>query len=751
MQLMSWMIGRLGSRFSLLFEPYRQRVMHSALGRFLDQPLDLMVGLEEPDGTQRVLPFTTDGVCLSNAEQFERINSITFRGYSEKYNLRFEFNVHSVFYPQDERLCTMPAIYLEMRVNPVEQMRGAKPVAPTPKKVKLFVRLRRPDTRITARGDSDQGAPARIDLAYAGSLTPHLEGPHFAHAEAGDQRQVQVRERLVSLNDGCTALDTGDGLSLELPVTETGSGIKWRLVWGAHVGESVMQVQRGDKLRDAGFRYVDHWPDLDAVLQEAVETRDDHLAHSRRFEKIIEQAPLDVAERHLLNQGFQNWLSNTFWLRILDEDAPASQWFSVWEGSRFYHSTLDVEYNVALVYLTLWPQLLAMQFAQWAERTHAHEPSGGCYLSHDLGGRECAAGQAYPHPMEVEENADFLLLLQAYTHWTGDTIPAKKHADLIEQLARYLLWTDRDGSGFPSEGVADSPEADHTAASPARKQTYFAVKRAAALSGAGTLLTMLGREELARACEQHAEDDVQKIERAAWLGDHYAVCVEPMTGGVVDAWTGQPLPGERLPDWDAYSIDAAVDGMLLPTLIGQPLMLEADRLRKDITGALRENLSRYGCGLTSVELERVHVSQNLWRDWMARYLNMASGLSAQHYWDMQVMSNTHAQSLGYTDTYVHDNLSFHPRGITAIGVLLAGPRLIVDRLAAGGLYITVEPDRHHPQRWPLLPLADWKAGKIPVCVVGDRGQVSIESRIDPVVVHGNDPDEAESKSAGLIG
>ncbi len=160
MQLMSWMISRLGSRFSLTFEPYRQRVMHSALGRFLDQPLDLMVGIEEPDGTQRVLPFTTEGQCLANPEQFERINSITFRGYSEKYNLRFEFNVHSVFYPQNVRLCTMPAIYLEMRVNPVKQVRWSSAVGPTPQKVKVFIRLRRPDTHLTAVGDGDDGTAA---------------------------------------------------------------------------------------------------------------------------------------------------------------------------------------------------------------------------------------------------------------------------------------------------------------------------------------------------------------------------------------------------------------------------------------------------------------------------------------------------------------------------------------------------------------------------------------------------------------
>lgn len=765
MQLMSWMVSRLGSRFSLLFEPYRQRVMHSALGRFLDRPLDLMVGLIEPDGTRRVLPLTTEGVCLANPEQFERINSITFRGYSEQYNLRFEFNVHSVFYPQDERLCLMPAFYLEMRVNPLPQVRWHQPVGPTPERVKLFIRLRRPETHMSAAGDTEAGQAAHIDLAYADSLTPRHHpaeavsasehrghGSPGAGGEASPVHTVQVRERIVSLNAGCTALDSGDGLECELPVTPSDSGIKWRLVWAAHVDEPIMQVMRGSALRQGRFRYTEHWNSLDEVIAEAIETRDDRLAHSRRFEKVMEQAPLDVAERHLLNQSFQNWLGNTFWLQLHGPDAPVGEWFSVWEGASFYHSTLDVEYNVSLVYLTLWPQLLAMQFPQWAERTHEHEASGGCFLSHDLGAGARAAEQAYPHAMELEENADFLLLLQAYTHWTGDRGPAEAQADLIERLVRYLIWTDRDGSGFPSEGVANMIDDAGPAVQFSRKQTYLAVKRAMALNAAATLLALVGRPAPARDCEALAEQDIQKIDRSAWLGDHYAVCLDPSAAGVVDAWTGKPLPLEQIPGWDAYSIYSVANGLLLPTLIGQPLLFDKSRVRQDITAALRENLSRYGCGHSSIEPENVWVSQNLWRDYVARYLGMHGGLSAQHYWDMQVMSNTHQQSLGYVDTYITNNLCFHPRGVTAFGALLAGPRLIIDRLSAGGAYITVEPDRTHPQRWPLLPLANWRAGKIPVCVVDDEGRVTIESRSDPVVVHGETPDEsAEPRSAGLIG
>jgi hypothetical protein len=86
----------------------------------------------------------------------------------------------------------------------------------------------------------------------------------------------------------------------------------------------------------------------------------------------------------------------------------------------------------------------------------------------------------------------------------------------------------------------------------------------------------------------------------------------------------------------------------------------------------------------------------------------------------------------------------------SIGHFLAGPRLIIDRLAPGGAYITVEPDRHQPQRWPLLPLADWKAGRIPICVVDAKGRVTIEGAHDPVVIRAESPEQVVDSSS-LIG
>ncbi len=771
MQLMSWNMSRLGSRFNLLFEPFGKRVLHSALGRFLDQPLDLAVGLVEPDGTQRVLPFTTSGTGLFNCEQFERMNSITFRGFSENYLLRFEFNIHSVFYPQNEKLCVMPAFYLEMRVNPVERVRWTKSKGPRPEKVRLFIRLKRPGTQITAtpasgggggggNGNGGEQGP-RLDLTYKTLLKPFTTHPTDDEVKKfADHPSVEARERITSLNAAAVPDADGCGLSLELPVSEEGSGVKWRLVWGAHVAEPVLRVNEGTQTaasdalttkpevgEPAKFLYTRYWNDIDSLMSEAIEQRDDLLGHSRRFEKLIEQSPINGSQSHLLHHSFQNYLSNTFWC----EKADGKEWFSVWEGNCLFHSTVDVEYNICLFYLTLWPKLLALQLREWPMVGKAHAESGGAILSHDMGVGMNVGKQAYPHDMPVEENCNYLLMLQAYTHWTGDTSLLEPLAEFVASLAKYLLWTDRDDSGFASEGTANTIDDASPATQYAKRQTYLAVKRVAALNAAADLLTRADKKELGQRCAATAKQAAVKIEKEAWMGDHFAVCIDRTTEGIVDAWTGKPLPYDTLEGWDAYSIYTA-NGLLLPLMTDQRHPFDGQRIAADLVNATRETLSRYGCGHTSSEIENVWISQNLWRDHISFYAGAKLPTINQYYWDLEVMSNTHEQSLGFIDTYINNNLSHYPRGITSIGWFTAQPRLVVDRLAQGGPRITVEPETHWHQRWPLLPLADWKAGKIPVCVVDGKGKVTIEGKIDRVVIRsGGAAPAPESDAPPVIG
>jgi len=501
-------------------------------------------------------------------------------------------------------------------------------------------------------------------------------------------------------------------------------------------------VDAGDD-DDAGerpmrFRYTEYWSGLDDVVEHAAKHRDDYLALSRRFEKLLDQLPIDWSKRHLINQSFQAFLTNTWWLN----DEQGGQWFTTWEGCCLYHNTLDVEYNISLLYLTLWPKLLAMQLAQWPQFERKHEPSGGGFLSHDIGYGTAVCGPRFQHEMPVEENCDYLLMMQAFAHWTGNLEMPRGYADLIGRLAKYLIWTDREGSGFATEGTANTIDDASPAVQYAKKQTYLAVKRLAALRAAADLLYRVGDDEEARRCEGVVERDASKIEQDAWLADHYVVCTDKSTAGIVDAWTGEPLPFDEMPGWDAYSIYTG-NGLLLPVLVGQPLILDPDRLRADLSNATRETLSPYGCGHSSYENENVWISQNLWRDHLAQYLGVHRPSLASRYWDMQVMSNTGAQSHGYIDTYIGNNLSFYPRGAVSFGYVVALPRLIIDRLSPGGERISVNPDRSSPARWPLLPLADWRAHRIPVCVVDEQGDVTIEGEMEGIIIHGDEPEELD--------
>ncbi|MDX1564762.1 MAG: hypothetical protein R3236_05110, partial [Phycisphaeraceae bacterium] len=145
---MTWPLAKLGSRFSLLFEPARRRVMHSALGRFLDAPLDLAVGIQRPDGQERVLPLTAHGTPLYGCEQFERAGSLTFRGHDPDLGLRFEFNIRSPFYPQDERHCLLPVFFMELRVDHQPRVRLRQQPKP-PRKVRVFIRFGRDETDLS--------------------------------------------------------------------------------------------------------------------------------------------------------------------------------------------------------------------------------------------------------------------------------------------------------------------------------------------------------------------------------------------------------------------------------------------------------------------------------------------------------------------------------------------------------------------------------------------------------------------------
>jgi hypothetical protein len=738
MQLMTWPISKLGSRFSLLFEPDHGRVMHSALGRFFDAPMDLAVGLIDPDGTEHVLPFTETGQPFYGCEQFERAGSITFRGHVPKHGLQFEFNIRSPFYPEDEQHSLLPVFFLEVRVSHQTPIRLRQNTTP-PSKIKAFIRLKRPDTTVDV-------TPSQIDLSYGVRLDPRyvaacgndkLSGSTDSIPADPNAPRVDVREQIVSLDSEAQVIEHaegGMGLVLEMPVDPKSQGSKWRLIWGAYCGDPIMTVHG----QPARLRYTAHWKDLDAVMSTAKTQRSSLLLRSRAFESELEQTPLIRATGHLMNLSFQSFCSNTFWLDLEgDED-----YFGFWEGNYLYQNTLDVAYNLCLFYLSIWPDLMRKGLSDWAQHRVNHAPSGGLILHHDFGfGMTIGPQQGYGHLMPVEENSNWLLMMQVYAHWVGDTEILKRHVEDLEHVARYLLWTDRDGTGFPSEGTANTLDDAADSLQMARDQIYLAIKRTKALDAAADLLGRVGRDEISEQCKISAAEAVANIEKSTWLGDHYAVSIDRDTHGLFDTYSGQEMPTEQLRGWDDYSIYTS-NGMLLPMLIAQPIAFDRERLRTDLQRAQIETLQPYGCGHTSSDQTNIWISSNIWRDLCGRYLRVELFDLGQRYWDMQVYSNTRDQSFGYSDTYIGNELVFNPRGVTSFGYLLGGPRLCIDRL--DGCVVTVDPDRYRPQRWPLLPLADWATGRVPVCIVEADGRVWIDSETEPVKI-------VEPVSEGTIG
>ena len=60
----------------------------------------------------------------------------------------------------------------------------------------------------------------------------------------------------MSLNPEATVDAGGQGLECEIPVSEIGSGVKWRLVWGASCPEPILNVARDGAALKVRFRYV---------------------------------------------------------------------------------------------------------------------------------------------------------------------------------------------------------------------------------------------------------------------------------------------------------------------------------------------------------------------------------------------------------------------------------------------------------------------------------------------------------------
>lgn len=688
MNLHATPVSRLGSRFTLVFEPYAKHVLHSALGRWIDLPLDLILGVETEGGEVVALPFTREAAPFDAVEQELRLCGVHYTAHSVQYGLRLEVEITAPFYPQDARISTAPLFYFTLKVQPQSRLFWTSCRNPV-QRGRLVVRLKREGAKIDVAGDS-------LVITY---LVSHTADERFSIRDftLGDTPPVAY-ERIIPLTEGAEVEDSGLALPFDFLREEQAT---LRLAWCAYVDQPVLEVF-GKPMR---FLYTRHFASADEVARFAQEEAETLLRKTDLVESLLDEASLSKSQLDLIRFSFQNFLLNSWW--VVDEQGE--EWFSVWEGSCYYHSTVDVEYNNGLVYFAFWPPLLEKLIDEWARFERRDEV--GSYLAHDMGTHARVGSQAYPHPMQVEENANYLLMLHAYWRWTGNLDPVRRHHALCKRLVDYLEHSDTTGNGFPNVGVANTIDDASPAVQYAREQVYLAVKTLCACQAASYLAQALGEREWQAQCERIVTRIRKTLDAQAWLGDHYAVCLERTAEGLKDPWSGEPLHGE-LSGWDAYSIYTA-NGLLYLLMSGHTPPVDLSRMKQDLVNSYRHALTEYGCTHTSADKSNVWLSQNLWRDYIAAYLGVGLPDNSSRYMAMEQLMNTAGLNKGFIDTTFTNNLCFYPRGITSIGYLFALCGLQIDRPQG---VVRLQKTVPYPCRVPLLPLADWQKGEVPVAV-----------------------------------
>ncbi len=729
MAIMSTVLGRLGGRYGLVFDPHRREIQYGGLGLHCQETAELLIGIEGPSGEHlTVLPFCRQGGAFDCLEQEQTMTSLRFTGHSLPLGVKIEATLTAPFYPRDEKTSVAPVYFLDVVISPFERLRWTGVSADTVRCGQLRIGLSLPGAVVC----ETKGAVQFEYSVHAGRRGKSGEGGMEREVNAFSRRVPRdgtARDLLLPLSRG---LDVVDGELRGAFNADSGETVHYRAALVGYVGDALFE-RFGEPMR---LKYCEWWEDVHAVAAYVTEHQEDMIGKSRTFDRTFEKSDLPLAGRHTLALAFQSYLICSMWCipgpsAAVGGPAPA-QWFSVWEGSCWYNSTVDVTYNEAPFYFSFWPELLELIFAEWSRHANDYaaetarcarasehlgrtvpvpeEPFPGVILEHDMGEGWTANGQSYHHPMPVEENSNFLLLLYAHGAWWGRTELFERYTDLCKQLVDYLFWADSTGNGFPDRGTANTIDDATPAVQYGRDNVYLGVKRLAALHAAGRMFAMVGEIGYARSCGMAVERAVATL-NAGWLGDHWGVCLDRSAEGLEDAWHGAPLPYNELPGWDAYTLYTANGLLYLMMVDDLPPGLEPRQFGLDAVAAERACRTAYGSSHSSTDREHVWVSMNMWRDAVAAYVSIDMRENFERYWDLQLFANGSGAEKpnGFSETNLTNNLVLYPRGAAGFAWIFGLAGLVLNRRSG---QVRARPISRG--RYPLFPLADWDRGTVPV-------------------------------------
>lgn len=671
-------ISKLGGGINFHFKPKENSLYISPVGFLCEESFSLNLGVEI-NKQKLILPFGDKHKFFDYVEQDITLSTLTYRAKSYELGIVFEVVFSSSFYPKDELTSIAPFFYIDVKISKVytkyddgSWLEGKLIFELIPKTKTKEVEINKDILIIKDK------YTAKFKINRESGLVDIIE----------DSSKVFYAQLLIK------SLDNINFKDIKFRINKDNSFTK-KFVVAMYCDDAIVIKNNSQKFY---FLYNKFFKDAQEVVSFAVKKEKEIKNKIEIFDSILTKSSLSKTQQNFISYTFQSYLANTRWLY---DKQTSKDIFTVIEGNCGYHSTVDVEYNVALFYLLFWPELLEKEIEIWSEFIKED------WVPHDIGALFEINGQIYPHNMEVEENCNFILLNFAYWRLTGNFNLIQKYYILLKRAIEFIIKCDKNKDGFPDERTANTVDDGSAAIQFSKEQVYLAVKTLSAAKAMQIISKEKKDFELYKKCENLIKKIKNTLDEKAWLKDHYIVCLDKKAKNLIDVWTGKKITG-KLEGWDAYSI-YTTNGLLYLLLCDVDVPLNLNRIKLDILNSKLNNMLEYGCTHTSKDKSNIWISQNLWQDFIGMYLGFDFSTNIERYWQFELFENTQGRGGCFVDTYGWNHLHYYPRGITSFGLLYALAGIKFDRVKKIIKFSTVKV----PLEIPLVSFSDWQKGKIP--------------------------------------
>ena len=705
MQLMGDVLTVLGSRLGIAFEPSNNRTFLVRHGLHPGIPMEIHAGIVV-SGKTRVLPLTKEDSKFEFLDQGMTATTMTMGGIDSDTGLHVKLTVRIPFRPRDEKFSTTPTVFFNLQVD----------------KLATSFRWINPNEEVEGKIFLGFSGEKFIFGAKEGNISVNYKSAfHRKELNKDNLKETISYTEEISCSDTIAVISgklNGSYIEEDFKLKAGDKGNAISVAWCAY-DEPTLNVLGVI----CPFKYSEQFSSLSQVVAWAKENVIVVEQNSNNVDGIFKANNLGQTTNHLMAQTLHAWLMNTWW--VLHPNGQ--NWFTVWEGSCYFHSTVDVEYTQGPFYLALWPELLELELNEWSlfgkdgSICLGDRGKDTLFVAHDMGEGANCKEQLYPHDMEVEENANYLLL--AYTHWrrTGIDASVIKNAEFIKKIMDFILACDTTVNGIPDKGCANTIDDASPAVQFGSEQVYLGVKAMVACQVGKIMLLHVGYKDLCKYSE-FADKAKATIENEGFKDDHYVVTLTKTLDNIIDPWSGLPMKGE-LGGWDAYHIYTS-NGLVLLDMTGYDSGLSKEKLRMDIETATPKTLGEYGCrhssyenlnmecsineGLAAKAPEVGWISMNMLRDMAAAYRGIDILNMADKYWDWQCTTNG-IEVKSFFETFYGNNLCFYPRGVAIFGYFDSSVGFAYDKVAGIKNFAPIRASI----QVPLLLFADWNKGTVP--------------------------------------